>query len=357
MKENTNTVKKWTWNWNSLSVYRSELMGIAIIIIMLFHSRDVDLIKNDKIIGNSILYRLILDGNSGVDIFLFLSGMGLFFAWHKRKSLFAYYKKRILRILPTYFIISGIYWYFRMIKVETFHTQAEWVQKWFCNVSCYTWIEDNDRTYWYIPFLIILYLVSPIVITLFSQGRLIRYTTLIIILLGSFYALDALMGTEYYDIYEIAIGRIPSFVFGCFIGSWVKEKRPMNKKWGFIILAGLLVRIISKEIIAADESLVMVQRIDDFWVGMAICMCGCFLISSLESEKVNSVLRWFGSKSLELYLLHIGYRNLVFTYYQEDLEKNVWQSIMIYLLMLAVTCFTAAVIGWIKKLCKNGYRS
>ena len=353
MQEANNTVKKWTWNWYSISLYRSELMGLAIIIIMLFHSRDIDLIRDDEIIGSSMLYKLILDGNSGVDIFLFLSGVGLVFAWSKRKSLSAYYKKRIVRILPTYLVISGIYWYFEMIKVKDFDTPLEWIQNWFWNVSCYTWITDNDRTYWYIPTLIVLYLVSPFIITLFSKEKIIHYISLIILCFGSFLALYLLTDTQYYEIYEIAIGRIPAFVFGCFVGSWVKERRPMSKKWGLVILSGFLVRIISKEIIAANESLALVQRIDDFWVGIAICMCGCFLLSSLESEKFNSVLRWFGSKSLELYLLHIGYRNLVFSYYPKELEKDVWQSVGIYLLILVVSCLSAALRGQGKLLWKK----
>ena len=57
---------------SDISRYRGELMGIAMILIILFH---VPLARADAFFG---LHRL---GNVGVDMFFFLSGMGLWFAW------------------------------------------------------------------------------------------------------------------------------------------------------------------------------------------------------------------------------------------------------------------------------------
>ena len=60
--------------WNDLSRYRGELMGIAMLFIILFH---VYLPRQHAFFG---LHRL---GNVGVDMFFFLSGIGLWYSWSK----------------------------------------------------------------------------------------------------------------------------------------------------------------------------------------------------------------------------------------------------------------------------------
>lgn len=58
----------------AISKYRGELMGIAMLFVILFH---VGLPRDDAFFG---LRRM---GNIGVDYFLFLSGMGLWFSWKR----------------------------------------------------------------------------------------------------------------------------------------------------------------------------------------------------------------------------------------------------------------------------------
>ena len=72
----------------NISRYRGELMGAAMIFVILFH---VGLPRDDTFFG---LRRI---GNIGVDIFLFLSGMGLWFSWTKRPSLSHFFSRRFLR--------------------------------------------------------------------------------------------------------------------------------------------------------------------------------------------------------------------------------------------------------------------
>lgn len=60
----------------NISRYRGELMGLAIIFVVLFH---VGLPREDIFFG---LRRM---GNIGVDIFLFLSGIGLWYSWSKTR--------------------------------------------------------------------------------------------------------------------------------------------------------------------------------------------------------------------------------------------------------------------------------
>ena len=73
--------------------YRAKLMGIAILAIILCHL--------------SQLYPVmpwIRFGSSGVEIFFFLSGMGLVFSLRRNGNVLQFYGRRALRILPSYYI-------------------------------------------------------------------------------------------------------------------------------------------------------------------------------------------------------------------------------------------------------------
>ena len=59
-----------------LSSYRGALMGVAIIWVMLYHLGDIDV---------SVISVIFGVGYGGVDIFLFLSGFGLYFSLSKKE--------------------------------------------------------------------------------------------------------------------------------------------------------------------------------------------------------------------------------------------------------------------------------
>ena len=83
-----------------ISTYRSELMGYSILWIMMLHFTFTQV----KPLGFVAQY-----GFAGVEIFMMVSGFGLFFSLDKDASLKRFYKKRLLRIFPTYYIL-GIFW-------------------------------------------------------------------------------------------------------------------------------------------------------------------------------------------------------------------------------------------------------
>lgn len=61
-------------NLKVFSQYRSALMGFSTILILICQS--IEYVVADK----GIIYHLLVQGNRGVDIFLFLSGIGIFYS-------------------------------------------------------------------------------------------------------------------------------------------------------------------------------------------------------------------------------------------------------------------------------------
>lgn len=91
---------------NLINKYRKELFGIASVMIV-FHHLTV------RGSGNPLadIYMFLrLLGAMGVDLFLFLSGIGLVYSYEKNKSLKEFYVRRCKRILPAYlFIVFPFY--------------------------------------------------------------------------------------------------------------------------------------------------------------------------------------------------------------------------------------------------------
>ena len=85
----------------NISRFRGELMGAAMLFIILFH---VPLERSSEFFG------LRRCGNVGVDMFLFLSGIGLWFSWVKNPSVWQFYKRRLLRIYPAWLVMASLYY-------------------------------------------------------------------------------------------------------------------------------------------------------------------------------------------------------------------------------------------------------
>ena len=85
----------------NMSRFRGELMGAAMLFIILFH---VGLDRGDPFFG------LRRCGNVGVDMFLFLSGVGLWYSWTKKPSLKYFFSRRYLRVYPAWIVMACLYY-------------------------------------------------------------------------------------------------------------------------------------------------------------------------------------------------------------------------------------------------------
>lgn len=124
-------------NLNLLSKHRSVIMGIAMVAIMLYHQ------PFSTFPGSALIHRY---GMLGVDIFLFLSGFGIYFslAKSKDKSIGSFYRRRLVRILPTA-ILAGL--------LVTIPCGAPTSHPWGLSVT--------GLNLWYIRSILLLYLIAP----------------------------------------------------------------------------------------------------------------------------------------------------------------------------------------------------
>ena len=103
--------------WSDISKYRGELFGIAIISVIILHYLGT-LHSGET---NRILYMFArfyngAVGSVGVDIFVFLSGYGIFYSLCKKEPLSKFFQKRFQRVLFPYLVLGLFFWTIKDLK-------------------------------------------------------------------------------------------------------------------------------------------------------------------------------------------------------------------------------------------------
>lgn len=164
--------------------YRRELMGVATVLILLCHS----LLPPAIHCPNDILRWIIITGNRGVDIFLFLSGLGMYHSLRKmtkwnRGGVIRWYAKRYRHILLPYLLICFPY-YLVLGCVNDGHFS---ISIFLYRLSTLNyWLEHKG--FWYIAMLIPLYFLTPFYARIIDKTKyqtLLTVTLCIILLLIS----------------------------------------------------------------------------------------------------------------------------------------------------------------------------
>ena len=175
-----NKVESFKADLSLLSKYKVALMGVSAVMILLHHTWLTSDFERLGIIGRIVYY-----GNCGVDIFLFLSGIGLYYSCSKDSRVGKFYRKRFLNIIPVSFLIIFIY---VMVRV-CLQTQT-------LNEAIIGIIRLYENPAWFIIFIIFLYLLFPLLFSFFHGSgkrsilRLIICLTTIVVTCCTWRALD-----------------------------------------------------------------------------------------------------------------------------------------------------------------------
>ena len=111
MDKREKPIQKGKLRLEAISEYRSEIYGISIFWISLFHMSEHT--KFEIFDGIPVLHYLqevVKRGNMGVDVFLFISGICLYFSFVKNQDILAFMKKRVSRIMYPLLFTSVPLW-------------------------------------------------------------------------------------------------------------------------------------------------------------------------------------------------------------------------------------------------------
>lgn len=300
-------------NLSVVSQYRNEMFGLSILSIIVFHFCEAVLLTKNPAAAYAYnfanTYNQILS-SAGVEIFLFLSGMGLFYSMKKNGNVLQFYSKRFKRVLIPYLIFGLIYWIVNDFVI--YHYDFVQFINDFLLISIWT---QGIRRFWFIGFILLLYIVFPLFFKLLDttvKHRGLIFALLLAVTLTAC-GLAKTFTPDGYNNIELAICRIPIFLFGVYYGGKIYNAEPFGLLEKILIPLGLLVRTFT---FAVRNQWLPVEH---FWnVRYEVCLFALSLVfltaivlAKINSNILNKALAAVGTYSLELYMTHVAIRNIM----------------------------------------------
>ena len=300
-----------------ISKHRNALFGISILWIVIFHSHGYGVWLGS--LGKmNIINLLVLYGNVGVDIFLLLSGMGLYFSFKKNEQIIPFIKRRLIRVLPPVFIIWGVVWGVRFLiltpSLQAFLQRILLMRFWL----------KNDGQIWFVNFILVLYLLYPIIYHyLFDKKHALAR---VLIAIGCVFVFNFALQYAYPAFWryaEIAFTRIPITLFGCYLGKMIYEKKKLPAFLSLIICAGIPLLFYLRFFTVLNGPLHVIWLRTMLGLGgLLLAYLFAIILELLGTGRIAKIvtiaLSFFGWMSLELYLSHFAMKNVYTIYFMKD---------------------------------------
>ena len=293
-------------DYGLISKYRSLLMGLAIILIMFCH---LDIAQGHNGADHTFLAGLLQTGTVGVDIFLLLSGVGLYYSYTKNPLPYiAFIRKRVQRILPLYFLIGGST--YLIYDILICHLS---VGKFLRDLFFVSWYSEKSTRYWYVLAIIVFYFLFPSLYVLIHGKNCSFFKTMLFCIIWWVGIETLCHSVDSIITFRIALERLPIFILGIYIGKMSYQKQPVKDiHLVLYVLGGLLLLFLLKRVFhdplkrylyypirgALSVSIISI---------VIIIMEMLMKIVSQAYDVILHVLVWFGALTYELYLLHQSY--------------------------------------------------
>ncbi|MDO4493223.1 MAG: acyltransferase [Clostridia bacterium] len=281
-------------DFRSVSRQRTRLMGFAMLWVVYFHMT----IRQNP---GALVYFIHRIGYYGVDLFLLVSGMGLWRSLSKNDAVLPFYGRRALRIFPAYAIVLCVWYAFRRVSPGAFALSLSTVGYWLQ-------LEHFD---WFIPTLIVYYLFAPLVYRAVRRSgdsllpvAVAFVLSAVLCVIGYFANLLGLYGS---------FVRIPVFVLGFWFGAQSDKDEP-RKIGGWKICLAIIAGLAAAFIANRERFGNVVQAGLNAYPAL-ICMPAMALLLGAGFDRIDkhwgrfgkivtAPFAFFGKYSLEIYLLH-----------------------------------------------------
>ena len=275
-------------NLGLLSKYRTELMGVATLLIILCH------MPAHGVVMPSPLSTVLSHGGAGCDIFLFLSGLGMYRSLSRLKTsggrILSWYKRRFARVLVPYLMICiPCFVYYAIVDnwplttlLLRLGTLSYWTEGW---------------GLWYVALTLILYLLTPVIdkINSLSQGH--YWMWLLVLLSWSFGFFPEQSGVM--EHVQFVLCRVPCFLLGYMYAKSILAEENFNIKTILIVLASIYV-------LGFCGAKLLKIHISLFWIeGMLLTLLSTCFLHQCSRFGVWRIFRFLGDISLESYCTNV----------------------------------------------------
>lgn len=267
-----------------ISKFRSELMGIAAIGILICHAG-----------ANGVELGLFLSifnmGQLGNALFFMLSGYGLYFSLAKMpftcSNIIMWYKKRLVRILVPYIIWCIPFFIYQLV----YYPDTNWLD-WLYVFSLLSYWDGSGGVAWFLSVLIALYLISPLIYKAIIFRNRVRTNVLMFAIIA--------LSVYYLRPVNVTIGLICSnmpnllaFIFGMAFGYFAQRGTRIK-----------IISIFASGLLAYAFYFLNKNHQDSHMFHLGTCLLTlpvlCFLFNNVNLN--YKAFRWMGKISLESYL-------------------------------------------------------
>lgn len=270
-----------SFNLNLISKYRTEIMGVATTMIIICHAPY-------SMSLSPLMARFLSFWSVGVDVFLFLSGLGLCYSYEMKKvSIASWYRKRFFRILLPSLIIQLLF---------VSNDSIVDFLKFFTGISFWA----NHKGFWFVDLLIVLYFAFPVLFKMLNRSRNkgVVISVLCCLLMcilpnvkewGNAVMINICMVCQY----------IPSFVLGVLVFPLVKGHKRIDLRYilPFCLLGTLFFIVLSHRF--------QLQLYPGIFYSCIIVIVCSFILDYVPIGQ--KVFAFFGKISLESYLINVSF--------------------------------------------------
>ena len=279
-------------NINLISKHRNSLLAFAMLWVAVHHSYF-------PITFKPFAFCIMTCGFGGVDMFLFLSSFGLYYAYKKNNDYLHFIKRRLLRVLPYTIPIFILYMFINDVS--------------FIDTLLYSFglsiFFRRDLSFWFISFILILYFVTPIYLKYFMKKPYLST------LVGSILTIViCLLFDEYRKVYIWF--RIIIYLLGFLVAYLNDQKSEKIKASHCWISVGIMV--IGWAMLYYEYHFISngVKHVLPFvFIIPGLCLLIAWIIEKISF--LQKPLEFFGKYTLQFYMIHENLINLLYAHYGE----------------------------------------
>lgn len=275
--------------------------GLAVMVVVYGHLLYYhSWLKNYEDLNFTIWYTL-----GSVEMFMFVSGFGIYHSLKKNRDSFTFYRRRLSRLLPSFLPVMIAWCAAGMLMRDMTVGQAGQPDGAWLVVPA-----EMQQFNWYIPAILVLYRCSPLFfdcIERLGKKSVLVFPALFIVIMAG-WGSNLLM----------AVTRFPTYFLGMYFGARFYEgKKPTRRQvWVWTVVALIAMAIVPYFFLIGRKYL---WNYGMYWIlfffSTPATAFGLTKIMEWQEKnalgrKVNGVWNFLGTRSFEIYLCHLAFYEL-----------------------------------------------
>lgn len=321
--------------------YRTFIMGIACLFIMVFHM-DLPLIN-----GMFIKKHLFI----GVDIFLFLSGIGIAHSLNRTENIKHFYKRRIKKILSIAFPLIVVLSFLFYMCDSDFGRLEFYMQVSFLNL--FTGLGNYPVLLWYIPTILLYYFISPFIYDYYNKKDNKIKAFLVLTIICFLLMIVTIPSASHYG---YITNRLYIYIIGLIFGKRILDNDKMIiwelVFWVFSSLVGIAILYLIEDKVLILKSMLTVLS----FIPITICLCTiiAYCLEWLNTKNIlikGKIFSFLGKYTLAIYTCHEFLQHIVkglLTKYNINialLNNPYWYALIVGILTIFISIIWTNIVN------------